>query len=78
MNSAFHTLVGVRGGEAYALIPKSSKTGSQIQRDLCEQGFEDVVMFDGGHGFTYYRDGVRQPGTYGNLPGLTGLGINPR
>jgi hypothetical protein len=78
MNSAFHTLVGVRNGKAFLLIPRSPKTGSRIQRDLCEQGFQDVVMFDGGHGFAYYRNGKEQKGTYHGLPGLTGLGVNPR
>jgi Phosphodiester glycosidase len=78
MNSAYHTLIGVRNGTAYLLINKTKKTGSQIQRDLCEQGFDDVVMFDGGRAFVYYRNGEEQPGTYKNLPGLTGLGVNPK
>jgi hypothetical protein len=78
MNSALHTLVGVRNGKAYLLITKTPKTGSRIQRDLCEQGFDNVVMFDGGRAFVYYRNGERQPGTYSNLAGLTGLGVNPK
>jgi hypothetical protein len=42
------------------------------------QGFDDVVMFDGRRAFVCYRNGAKQPGTYDNLAGLTGLGVNRR
>ena len=40
--------------------------------------FTYVRNFVNGHGFVYYRNGKEKPGTYPDLPGVTGLGVNPR
>lgn len=75
MRTTHHVLVGIRDGQAFAIVAVE-KSGSQLQKDLLAHGFDAVVKYDGGSG-AYARDGA------GGAPELrgknsTGLGIRTR
>lgn len=75
MRSTHHVLVGIRDGQAFAIVAVD-KSGAQMQKDLTAHGFDAVVKYDGGSG-GYARDGA------GGAPELrgsntTGMGIKTR
>jgi hypothetical protein len=70
--STFHTLVGIRTGQAF-LITSPVRSGAQIQQDLLREGFGSAVKFDGGAGF-YVRDVYGYKNEKGKNP--LGLGIH--
>jgi hypothetical protein len=75
MRSTHHVLVGIRDGQAFAIVA-NARSGAQMQRDLVAHGFDSVVKYDGGSG-GYARDGA------GGAPehrgtNSTGMGIKTR
>jgi hypothetical protein len=75
MRTTMHILVGIRDGEAYALVAHE-KSGSAMQRDLTGFGFDAVVKYDGGSG-AIVRDGAGGSPDYRGK-NSTGLGIRTR
>lgn len=75
MRQTAHVLVGIRDGQAFAIVAHE-KSGAQIQKDLLAFGFDAVVKYDGGSG-AYVRDGTGGSAEYRGK-NSTGLGIRTR
>jgi hypothetical protein len=75
MRTTQHVLVGIRDGEAFALVAHE-KSGASMQRDLTGFGFDAVVKYDGGSGAAV-RDGAGGSPEYRGK-NSTGIGIHTR
>lgn len=75
MRSTHHVLVGIRDGQAFAIVA-TDKAGAQMQKELMANGFDAVVKFDGGSG-GYARDGKGGAPEHRGV-NSTGLGIKVR
>jgi len=75
MRSTNHVLVGIRDGQAFAIVA-TDKSGAQMQKELMANGFDAVVKYDGGSG-GFARDGAGGAPEYRGR-NSTGLGITTR
>lgn len=75
MRTTMHVLVGIRDGQAFAIVAKE-RSGAQMQKDLIAHGFDSVVKYDGGSG-AYARDGAGGSPEYRGK-NSTGMGIKTR
>ncbi len=75
MRQTVHVLVGIRDGQAFAIVAHE-KSGAQMQKDLLASGFDAVVKYDGGSG-AWVRDGAGGSPEYRGR-NSTGLGIRTR
>jgi hypothetical protein len=75
MRATHHVLVGIRDGQAFAIVAEG-KSGAQMQSELLAAGFDAVVKYDGGSG-GYSRDGAGGAAEHRGT-NSTGLGVRTR
>lgn len=77
MDKTYHTLVGIRNGQAYLMVARE-KSGLEIQKDLIEENFGTALKLDGRSGcfLKDIRDG--KPRSIYRGKNSVGMGIHIR
>lgn len=75
MRKTYHTVFGIRKGQAYLIVTKTEKYGRNIQEDLIQAEFGSALKLDGGSG-RFLNDGKPEHGFKGT--NTVGLGIRCR